>query len=997
MSTLGRHVGLHLKGIDPNLLTKGRAVFELRCGPFVRRELEVLAFDGTEESSQLYSYEVLVASSLPGAVLEIALLGSPASLSIMVQEHAPRVVSGMIAWVQHEGADAHGHVFLRVGLVPRMWLLTQRKNCRIFQKQRKKAIIETVLREAGVPCDLRLTREYQDQEYVVQFHETDWDFVTRLCAEDGVFFWFEQPSGELDALTGGLGSAVAGAAGAIAGAVSGDADPAKLFAQVGLGEKVVFSDHTEYPAISDGLASAGGALAAAGAAFGAPTFGLERSPAPELVFRDSSSQPGDSSLEFAYAFNLRRSVRPKATRLREFDNDRPGTEIKADSTLARAKVDPAFLASLAVGSLGANLHLGARVDFDVAALTLEPGKLRVYEPDQGLDPKEVTAEAAKVQLEQQRRDAIAGSGSSWCRRLSAGHRFRLQEHPLDELNQEYVVSRITHKGRVPEYGMTQDGHAQTYTNEFDCVPARLPLRPPLPPRNMNQVLETAIVVGLGSGGNGHDKAGQELYTGGSEDGSSAGQIKVQFHWDLEGKRNEHSSCWIRVAQVMAGDAFGFQFIPRVGMEVLVSFLNGDAQRPIVIGCVPNGRNHLPYADKPEISAIRTRSLPGGSSTGANELRFDDTKDREQLVLHAQRDLAFEADHEHVVKVGEPGENKEKGRGVQRLSIGADQVVEIGRDAELRVRGDQRAVLEGGRTELIKGDKRLTVRGDRDEHVDGLDERTVGKSATLSIKGAYVQRIDDELSVTVKDDEEHNVGREQRIRVERSSTISTGEDFAVNAAREVLIEAHESMRFVCGDSMIELLPDKVRIWSPNIDIIAKKHVEISTDDNNVWLGDKGLDVRTSEHIQLNAPKIGLYAKGANLRLLEGAGGITAEKKVVLFSEKGAALDLAENAAMDGKKVQLNCKKTKDQEITEAQEVDPYDTTWFELELVEEISVSGKPDDRVKVPVAGARYVVLAGGKQYHGVLDGEGRARILCRPGEAKVRFFEFDGEAISSL
>ena len=186
------------------------------------------------------------------------------------------------------------------------------------------------------------------------------------------------------------------------------------------------------------------------------------------------------------------------------------------------------------------------------------------------------------------------------------------DHGIDALDGHYVVARVEHTGRAPE---AAPGRQPVYENRFVCVPAEVALRPKRPKRLLQQVVETAVVVG---------PAHEEVYT------DEHGRVKVQFPWDLAGKNDARSSCWVRVAQAWAGAGWGFQFVPRIGMEVVVTFVGGDVDRPLITGCVPNAINVPPFmlpAQRTR-SGIRTRTTPKGE--GGNELSFEDRKGAEEI-------------------------------------------------------------------------------------------------------------------------------------------------------------------------------------------------------------------------------------------------------------------------------------------------------------------------------------------------------------------------------
>ncbi|MDC0716774.1 type VI secretion system Vgr family protein [Nannocystis bainbridge] len=230
---------------------------------------------------------------------------------------------------------------------------------------------------------------------------------------------------------------------------------------------------------------------------------------------------------------------------------------------------------------------------------------------------------AKTRLEELQSHRRFGSGVSDCPRLSAGRTMTLAGHPKHELNAEYRIIQVEHTGSQPQTLGQDESGASEYRNRFTVTELRLPFRPARQtPRPVMRGVQTATVVG---------PEGEEVHT------DAEGRVRVQFHWDREGLHNETSTTWVRVSQAWAGNGYGSMFLPRIGHEVLVDFIEGDPDRPIVIGRIYHGGNDTPYplpAEKTK-STIKSDSSPGGG--GFNELRFEDRKGSEEIFLHAQKD------------------------------------------------------------------------------------------------------------------------------------------------------------------------------------------------------------------------------------------------------------------------------------------------------------------------------------------------------------------------
>jgi type VI secretion system secreted protein VgrG len=274
-------------------------------------------------------------------------------------------------------------------------------------------------------------------------------------------------------------------------------------------------------------------------------------------------------------------------------------------------------------------------------------------------------------------------GASNCRHLTAGHKFTLQRH--FNADGGYVLTSVSHDAfeSTIRSAAASDAKAEEthYLNFFTCIPVQLPYRPPrLTPRPQIMGPQTAVVVGPG---------GEEIFT------DKYGRIKVQFHWDREGKSDPDSSCWVRVISPWAGKNWGHISLPRIGQEVVVTFLDGDPDRPICSGSVYNADMMPPYKlpDRKTVSTLKSRSSKGGSPSNFNELRFEDSKGKEQVFLHAERDKDERVKAESREWVGKnkhlivKGNHKEHVQKERHTAIDGNLVVQIGKDHAEKIGGD----------------------------------------------------------------------------------------------------------------------------------------------------------------------------------------------------------------------------------------------------------------------------------------------------------------------
>lgn len=285
-----------------------------------------------------------------------------------------------------------------------------------------------------------------------------------------------------------------------------------------------------------------------------------------------------------------------------------------------------------------------------------------------------------------------------------------------------------HDDRYLVVGASSRAHLSSgggdFENTLQVVPRDLPYRPPPPPRRSMPGPETATVVG---------PAGEEIHT------DQHGRIRVKFHWDRLGRSDETASAWIRVAHAWAGAGFGSIFVPRVGMEVLVSFLGGDPDRPVVTGCLYNGDNRVPYPlpDDKTKSTIKTQSSPGGG--GSNELRFEDEAGSEQVYVHAQKDLDEVVENDHTTRV----------KANQRNTVDGHQTVKVHRDRDKTVDGNETTKIGEDRTETVAGEESITLEKSRRTEISDHETLLVGGDRALVVTGRDDEQIDSGRKVVVK--------------------------------------------------------------------------------------------------------------------------------------------------------------------------------------------------------------------------------------------------------
>ena len=343
---------------------------------------------------------------------------------------------------------------------------------------------------------------------------------------------------------------------------------------------------------------------------------------------------------------------------------------------------------------------------------MEPGEREIYDYP-GLYGKKVEGDRySRIRMEEEEAQITSIVGESVCRAFSSGYRFTLTSYYRREMtDKEYLLTIVEHHA---EQGVDEGGLFH-YDNRFTCIPIEVPFRPVrMTPKPTVQGAQTAIVVG---------PSGEEIHV------DEHGRVKVQFHWDREGKNNEDSSCWVRVSQLWAGPGWGAVFIPRIGHEVIVDFLEGDPDRPIITGRVYHGINKPPYPLPAEMtkSTIKTCSSKGG--VGFNEIRFEDKKGSEQLFMHGEKNLDVYIKNNSTEWVGNE----------RHLIVIKDQMEKVGGDKHLTVIGDQ--------NEKVDGSVSLKVGMDQDQKVGVKHALDAGQE--IHLKAGMNVVIEAGMSITLK--------------------------------------------------------------------------------------------------------------------------------------------------------------------------------------------------------------------------------------------------------
>lgn len=592
--------------------------FTLTAAGLPPQTFVVADFSLTEMLSSPFVLNVGLASADP-AIDFAAVLDQDATLFVWREGELQRSITGMVASFEQGDTGLHQTRY-SMAIRPALWRTTLRRNSRIFQQKTIENIITSLLKENGI-TDVAFGLRYPHpaREFCVQYQESDFDFIQRLAAEEGIFYYFEFTEGK---------------------------------------NTVVYTDDV-------GTQPQGVTL---------PYNPGVASQAQELCVT---------------TFTRSAQVRTAMVQLKDYTFKDPqwrGTFGKRANELQNQRTDYEHF------------------DF--------PGRFK--DEKHGKD-------FTRYRLEALRNDANLGQGQSNDFALHPGKLFTLTSHPRGDLNHQWQVLSIAHSGSQPQ-ALEQEsgGQGTTLSNQFTFIPHTQTWRPSPMGKPAMDGPQIAMVVG---------PAGEEIYC------DEFGRIRLQFLWDRYGESNDNSSCWIRVTQPWAGQGWGMLAIPRIGQEVVVDFLHGDPDQPIVTGRTYHANNIPPGslpASKTQM-AFRSKTHKG---EGFNELRFEDAKGGEGLHLHAQRDMSTTVLNDQMTQVAH------------------DHTEAVGHDQALSVRNDRYKEIQGKEVTAISKDRQIVVEGGSMLEVkksimisstsEGIHISTAGASITMDnagnidIQGAHVR-------------------------------------------------------------------------------------------------------------------------------------------------------------------------------------------------------------------------------------------------------------------
>jgi type VI secretion system secreted protein VgrG len=584
--------------------------------PLGKDTLLLRSFSGEEEVSRLFQYELEFLSEKDDIAAD-QIVGKPITFSVKLTGGEPRHFNGLVRRFAYCGTDDRQSRY-RATVVPWLWMLTRTSDCKTFQDKSVPDIIEEVFGDLGMKDFDKsgITQTHPKWEYCVQYRETDFNFLSRLMEQEGIFYYFKHEDGKHTLC--------------LADSVSGyyPCDDAE----------VEFEATLAAGRLNDQI----------------------------------------QAWEHEYDFRSGKWVHT------DYNFKKPSTSLLSDTK--------------------GKLPLSESAKYEFFDF---PGE---YE-EKGDGQSDV-----KLRQEQEEAGYDVVQGRSRCWAFSPGAKFKMaKHHAASESGKGYVITGVRHEASVGESYSDQGGGGggPVYRNGFSAIPDKAVFRPQRrTPKPLVHGVQTALVVG---------PSGEEIYV------DEFGRVKVQFFWDRLGKKDEKSSCWIRCAQSIAGKGWGSMFLPRIGQEVVVTYLEGDPDRPLITGLVYNGTQKPPYTlpDEKTKTYFKSNSTKGGS--GFNEIRFEDKADKEQIFFHAQKDMDVRIlndrreivlGKQHLIVGGgdDGGETREQVEKDRHITVKGNKEEKIEKDSKLLVTGEQHVVVNKTKSEKVDQDVNLTVGGALNEKV-----------------------------------------------------------------------------------------------------------------------------------------------------------------------------------------------------------------------------------------------------------------------------------------
>ena len=669
-----------------------------------------------DELSRPFEHQLTLLSAHKDINLD-DVLGKPVSVQLGLPGGKNRYFSGYVTRLAQSGMVGRYYRYTAMSR-PWLWFLTRTADCRIFQEMTVPDIIKKVFADhPTADFDSKLSATYRKWTYCVQYRETDFNFVSRLMEQEGIYYYFRHEQGRHTMVLVDSTSA-----------------------------HTAFGDYGTIPYVS-----------------------------PDQVRRVDQ--------EYIDTWDISREIQPGVYAQDDYDFERPSAELLTKKSVSRK-------------------HSAA--DYEMYDF---PG-----EYVQKTDGEQYAA----VRMDEFSTQFEIAHGTTNARGLCVGATFTLSGQTRDDQNREYLVVGATYDLEFSAYEGLPDPNPGTYRCSFGAMTTQQQFRPARnTPKPHVTGPQTAVVVG---------PSGDEIYT------DKYGRVKVQFPWDRYGKKNENSSCWMRVSHPWAGKQWGMIAIPRIGQEVIVDFLDGDPDDPIITGRVYNAEQMPPYALPANMTqtGTKTRSTKGGDPSNFNEIRFEDKKGSEQLFIHAEKNQDIEVEHDETHTVGH---NRTK-------DIGNDETTHVKHDRTETVDNNEQISIGVNRTETVGSNESISIGKDRTENVNGDESVGVGKSQTISVGKDQSLTVGRDRTAEVSKNESINVGKNQTITVSEDRTTSIGKVDKLSVGKELIIDAANEITLQSGSASITLKKDgTITIKGNDITLDGGGNINVKAASNVAVKGSK----------------------------------------------------------------------------------------------------------------------------------------------------------------
>jgi type VI secretion system secreted protein VgrG len=725
---------------------------------------DVLLFHGMharEELGRLSAFHIDLLSS-KNDVDPDDILGKNVTVKLALPDDATRYFNGFVTRFAQGGSYGR---YIRYSAVvhPWLWFLTRTTDCRIFQEMSVPDIVKKVFGDhPTADFKLELTGTYRKWNYCVQYRETDFNFVSRLMEEEGIYFYVRHTDGH---------------------------------------HTVVLTDSTSKHTAAPGYETI-------------PFVAPEQLVKPEL--------------EHVSSWDFEREIQPGVYVHDDYDLERPSVELKTRKVLSRS---------------------------------YEPSDYEIYDYPGHYLQKADGEQYAGVRIDEFGSQFETARASTNAKGIHVGSLFTLDACPREDQNREHLILSANYDLEFSDYEAMPDGASTGYRCSFVAMSSKQQFRPRrATAKPFVQGPQTAVVVGPG---------GDEIYT------DKYGRVKVQFHWDRYGKKDQNSSCWIRVSHPWAGKSWGAVSTPRIGQEVIVDFLEGDPDQPIITGRVYNAENQPPFGFPAGavLSGVKSNTHKG---SGNNELSMDDTAGKERVFIHGQYNMDTVIEHDQTSTIHNCRTDRVDIDDSE--SIGKNQKWDVGINRDATIGANETLTVKANRTKSVLANETITIGGNRDGTVSKSETltvalqrtHTVGINETITVGAAQEITIGGLQSVTVGAVQTISVGASQSTTVgaAQSNTIGAAQTTSVAAARSIDVGAAQTVD-VKANAAMTVGGDETRgvtggrattIGKDDSTTVTKNFIVDAGDSITIKTGDASITMKKDGTITIKGKDITVQGSG-----------------------------------------------------------------------------------------------------------------------------------------